>query len=85
VGNSSPTDNANQKEVRKRPPAIKRCLLSFFFFYNSKTIIFVKNITRRSINYLRSWLAKKMPSEINWWNGFEELEYDIEQMHDSEN
>ena len=85
MGNCRTSDNTNQKEVRKRPPAIKRCLLSFFIFYNSKTIIFVKNPTKRSINYLRSWSARKMPSETNWWNGFEELEYDIEQMHDSEN
>ncbi len=30
-------------------------------------------------------VGEEMPSETNWWNGFEELEYDIEQLHDSEN
>jgi hypothetical protein len=36
VGYCNTAANTNQKEVRKRPPAINRRLLSFFFFYSNQ-------------------------------------------------
>ena len=48
-------------------------------------MIFGKKPTKRSINYLRSEQAENMSGEKKWWNDFEELERDIEQIHDSDN